>query len=377
MDGSLLERQKIWTDPGRPGHKTFPYGIQGASISASHTGFRIVGPDILLDAGLRSREQPRAVVITHTHSDHCHEITKICMNSKETFNIWVPPEAVRPLQEHFAKYTGLRACSTKVLWNSSLFKGYIMPMVPEFGFRQLCQVYVESITPSKIFSEEIEVPDKSRKRKDREDNASAAVSAASAIAPTQKVRKMGKSRPRLIPDEHAGKLHPGTPAQHARFYIRGIRLKHSIPTMGYVIGEERKRLNDEFSKLQKEMSPKEFRTLLTDARKAKKEINVIKIVPILAFLCDCTSESANAAIERVCTEDEHPSIIMVECTFIDDADAKEAVSRKHVLWSKIAPTLSKYPDVTFLLIHFSQRYKDAGTLDAFAKTLPENVHAFY
>lgn len=368
MEGSLLERQPIWEDPGRPGHKTFPYQIQGASISASHTGFRIIGPDILLDAGLRSREQPRAVVITHTHTDHCHEITKICMNAKETFNIWVPGAAVKPLQEHFAKYTGLRACSTKILWNSSLYPGYIVPMIPEHGWRSLCTVYPESITPSKAFFEEVDVPDKKR----------GAAAAAADVSPRMKKRpKMGKAKRRLIPDEHVGKLHPGTPAEHKRFHIRGVRLKHSVPTMGYVIGEERKRLNAEMAKLQKELDPKEFRALMIKMRKEGKDPNELRIVPILAFLCDCTSDSANEAIEKVCTEDDPPSVIMVECSFIDDADAQEAVSRKHVLWSKIAPTLAKHPEVTFLLVHFSQRYKDAGTLDAFAASLPDNVHAFY
>ena len=63
MDKALLERQPSVRDP-------LPFTIQGASRAAEYTGFWVPEWSLLLDCGLPTRAQPRAVLCTHTHVDH-------------------------------------------------------------------------------------------------------------------------------------------------------------------------------------------------------------------------------------------------------------------------------------------------------------------
>jgi len=49
--------------------------------------------------------------------------------------------------------------------------------------------------------------------------------------------------------------------------------------------------------------------------------------------------------------------IMIECTFILDEELEQADITQHMHWNYLKPYVEKYPDITFVLFHFSQRYK--------------------
>jgi ribonuclease Z len=186
---------------------------------------------------------------------------------------------------------------------------------------------------------------------------------------------MPAKRPKIAASQQTRSgMHPGLPPACRTLYVRAVALRHSVPTSGYVFADERKRLLPEYA-ARREADPVQFQTDIGALRKSGTQVDGLVKVPLLAFLCDCTSDSATAAIDELCREDA-PQVIMVECTFIDDADAEQATKRRHVLWSKLRPTLQQYPDVIFLLIHFSNRYTAKGVLETFARGLPENVHAF-
>ena len=99
--------------------------------------------------------------------------------------------------------------------------------------------------------------------------------------------------------------------------------------------------------------------------------------PLPATVLDCGSGSAAAAIEAVCTAPEGPPrAVLLECTYIDDADAAEARRRQHVLWSAVAPTVARFPAVHFWLCHLSERYlRKSGRprLRRFCDGLPPHV----
>lgn len=325
MEAALLERQRVWRDRGAPGRKKVPFSIQGGSWAADYTGFYVPDWGLFLDAGLPSRVQPRAVIVTHTHTDHCGHLARICMGTQDDFNVFCHEQAVEPLQNMLEATTRLRACSMRVGWNSALFTGKIVSLAPADGEQPLCTVYERGQTPSRQAD-------------------------------------LAKRRKTFQP----GGFHPNTPTACKNLFVRAVPLKHSIPTNGYIISEERKGLKPEYEgKTQEELDA---------MRKAGVDLNRTKLVPMLAFLCDCTSESAVEMIRLL--RDAPPRVIMVECTYIDDADAEQAVSRKHVLWSCIRDATQELPNVVFLLIHFSQRYRDGTRLADWAKTLPSNVHAF-
>lgn len=366
----LLEHQRIWVAPGAPGRKRVPFSIQGSSTAARETGFDVVEWGIGLDAGIPTRKQRRAVLVTHTHPDHVQELPRTCLNSDDTFNVFCPPAAERPIQRHLESYAGLRGCTDKIRYHSRLFSGKVVTLAPTDGWTGMCVVHERSLTPPRAPVDD-------------------AVAAKGDCCGRQAKRRK-KEKPKSMKTELvAGKLHPGTPPAHARLMVRSVPLRHTVDTVGYLIGEKRHRLLPELAAEHAEVQAfqgaeadavemrKAFRAKIVALRKAGQPVDQEVIAPMLAFLCDGTSESTVEAVRNVCSEPAgKPLVIMCECTFISDDDAQQAVSRRHVLWSKLKPVTQEHSDVIFLLVHFSHRYRDEGVLSEFAKTLPHNVDAF-
>jgi hypothetical protein len=67
------------------------------------------------------------------------------------------------------------------------------------------------------------------------------------------------------------------------------------------------------------------------------------------------------------------STIIMECTFLEDVDAKQAKDKKHVLLSRILPFIRAHPDTTFMLCHFSMKYKDKDVIDFFGRLGQHNI----
>lgn len=270
---TTVEQQSTWRDPtGR-----FPYPIRGASRAGRYTGFEFAG--VFLDAGHRTDVQPRAVLITHTHTDHVNELAHICMNKKDTFNIFCAPEALLPLQTYLTAVAGLRSCSTRIQWNSVLFSG--------------------------------------------------------------KLTTVGNTYVPLGWRIDGDGWHPHFPDALKGLAVRALPLRHSVPDVGYVIAHHE-----------------------ADGT----------FTPLLAYLCDGTSESMAQAIDTLALTGL-PYVVMLECSYITQAQEVEAVARRHVCWTKIYPTLMKYPTISFVLFHFSLRTSEKD-LRKFATTLPPHIFAF-
>jgi ribonuclease Z len=54
---------------------------------------------------------------------------------------------------------------------------------------------------------------------------------------------------------------------------------------------------------------------------------------------------------------EYP-VIITECTFLYEDEIEMANKKKHIHWNQLKPYVVQYPSVFFILVHFSQRYKD-------------------
>jgi len=69
----------------------------------------------------------------------------------------------------------------------------------------------------------------------------------------------------------------------------------------------------------------------------------------------------------------HPEIlnypvIVIECTFLFD-HVQQAVQSDHSHWSQLEPYVQSHPNTTFILIHFSLRYK-SDEIEKFFDSLP-------
>ena len=84
----------MWKAPGGA------WGIRGLSRGSMRTGFIGEGllKDLFLDAGVNSYRQPRAICVTHSHTDHVGALGGISTGIETEFPIFSPRGAVGPLR---------------------------------------------------------------------------------------------------------------------------------------------------------------------------------------------------------------------------------------------------------------------------------------
>ena len=66
-------------------------------------------------------------------------------------------------------------------------------------------------------------------------------------------------------------------------------------------------------------------------------------------------------------------VIIVECTYIDPEHEREAKDDKHMHWKNLKPVVLAHPEIHFILIHFSARYRSDYIDDFFRKQKISNV----
>lgn len=131
------------------------------------------------------------------------------------------------------------------------------------------------------------------------------------------------------------------------YKIQAVSLYHSVPTTGYILIHSRKRLKEMYSS----KSSKECAEL----SKSGTELSESYDTPLLAYLCDTTTEIYSTQKIIKILENKIPYIIC-ECTFIDATTIELAKSSKHTHWNDLKDVIKKYPDTQFILTHFSARY---------------------
>jgi ribonuclease Z len=77
--------------------------------------------------------------------------------------------------------------------------------------------------------------------------------------------------------------------------------------------------------------------------------------------------------------ENHPEVfkyrhIIVECTYIFPEQKEAACCNKHMLWQDLLAIVLAHPYVTFILVHWSLRYKDEEITKFFEEQA--TVHGF-
>lgn len=134
---------------------------------------------------------------------------------------------------------------------------------------------------------------------------------------------------------------------------------HTVPCVGYGFSENRQKLKEEY----KQLPGKEIAKLRADG------IDIYNIVTnyFLIFLGDTSKEIL---------EDKELlkySTIMIECTFLLDEELANADKTKHMHWNYLKPFVLSHPEITFILYHFSQRYKGNEIKEFFDKENCPNI----
>ena len=143
-------------------------------------------------------------------------------------------------------------------------------------------------------------------------------------------------------------------ANKTNLIVDTFRCNHSIPTIGYGFSEIREKLKSSYYGME---GP--------ELKKRKLEGETITeqvIFKKFAYICDST----------IAVLDNHPDIldykvVFIECTFLYPDEEDLAKKKKHIHWQHLRPFVQKCSDVTFILFHFSQRYRDKEILSFFKK----------
>jgi ribonuclease Z len=133
--------------------------------------------------------------------------------------------------------------------------------------------------------------------------------------------------------------------KNIKFEVNIFKCIHTIPTISYGFSSVKKKLKDEFLGIDYQ----EIKKLRLSGISITHEVTEKQ----LAYICDTKIDILEIHPEIL----EFP-VIIIECTFLYEEDIEIAKEKKHIHWNDLKPYILRNPERLFILIHFSQRYKD-------------------
>jgi ribonuclease Z len=137
-------------------------------------------------------------------------------------------------------------------------------------------------------------------------------------------------------------------------FLRGIEMRHTVPTLGYAVVERRSKLKAEFVDLPQEK--------LRELKSAGTEITRMLEIPLVAFTGD-TEFGPNLYREEFAAA----KIVITECTFLEHDHKTRASIGKHMHINDIAQLLEVWKAEAVVLIHLSRRTDMATSRKALEK----------
>ncbi|GKY90776.1 hypothetical protein MPSEU_000050400 [Mayamaea pseudoterrestris] len=137
------------------------------------------------------------------------------------------------------------------------------------------------------------------------------------------------------------------------YIMQPIECDHRIVCYGYSIFRMKERLKREYATL----SGREIGSLKRQAISITESVKE----PVLCFLGDTT----HRVFEKYPDLPLQHDVIIVECSFIDDADLQRAEETKHMHWKHLRPVIQAHPNTMFLLTHFSLKYSSLRLMKLF------------
>jgi ribonuclease Z len=137
--------------------------------------------------------------------------------------------------------------------------------------------------------------------------------------------------------------------------------KHTIPSLGFLVWERRKKLKDEYQHL----SGNEIRDLRLAGTEVTREIRL----PLVAFLGDTSPEGLDAfpAVYEA-------QIIILELTFIAPSHRKDKIHKfGHTHLDDLIDRADRFNNDVIIASHFSTRYNDDRIQTLVERRLPEKL----
>jgi ribonuclease Z len=182
----------------------------------------------------------------------------------------------------------------------------------------------------------------------------------SIIEPVQKILKYfgridrGRLPCQLLP------MRPGDEIEISREHVVAIsQTVHTVPSLGFVVWERRKKLKPEYLELSGEQ--------IRDLKFAGTEITTEMRIPRLAYLGDSSPEGLDA-----CPTMYEAEVLITEMTFVSPKHRKDKIHKYgHLHLDDIIERRQKFHNQLIIASHFSTRYHIKQVVDQVQKRIPD------
>ena len=144
-------------------------------------------------------------------------------------------------------------------------------------------------------------------------------------------------------------------------YLRGFETEHTVPSMGFVVVEQRSKLKEEFVGLEQEE--------LVELKKKGTEITQMLEIPLVCYTGD-TSWGKHFSRDDVLDA----KILITECTFIEPGHRGRASVGKHLHVDHIVSLLEKAKSEAVVLTHLSRRTNMSTARKELFAAIPRKHH---
>jgi ribonuclease Z len=137
---------------------------------------------------------------------------------------------------------------------------------------------------------------------------------------------------------------------------------HTVPSLGYVVWDRRKKLKPEYLELSGEQ--------IRDLRHSGEEVSIEKRIPMVAYLGDSSPEG----LDR-CPEMYEAKILIAEMTFVAPEHRKEMIHKDgHMHLDDFVERRDCFKNEKVIASHFSTRYHERQIRRFVSKAVPDMLN---
>jgi ribonuclease Z len=153
---------------------------------------------------------------------------------------------------------------------------------------------------------------------------------------------------------------PGDEIEISREHVvTATATKHTVPSLGYIVWERRRKLKPEYLELPGEK--------IRDLRLSGTEITEERRIPLVAYLGD----SAPEGLDR-CPDMYEAEVLILEMTFVAPGHRKERIHKfGHIHLDDVIERRDRFRNQRIIAAHFSTRYHARRIREIVGKALPD------
>jgi ribonuclease Z len=155
-------------------------------------------------------------------------------------------------------------------------------------------------------------------------------------------------------------VRPGDEFELSReLVVTASATRHTVPSVGYVVWEKRKKLKAEFQNLTGDQ--------IRDVRLSGTEVSEERRLPIVAYTGDTSPEGLDA-----CAAMYEAKILITEMSFVAPGHRKEKIHKHgHMHLDDFVARQGRFQNELIIAGHFSTRYHDKQVIHYVRKALPD------